>query len=213
MNIINNPDNLDLGEKLNAFRSQTRDMSPMDRGRALDEFDHVRDVHNSFSTDLDRMIVDLRLKQDKAAAEKERREAAAATAAAAANGQRPRKKAKIEEEYDDDNKGFHFVAYVAAGGFVWRMDGMESFPRKLGELSEGTDWISMVLPELSATWESASSRTLEFSLLSLTASTDSEQHAVADEQKITRMREDWGPFIAQLVRIHAEIGDLKEKLS
>lgn len=209
MNIINNCVDLDLGEQLNTFRSQTATMTPMDRGIALDSFDHVRDVHNSFSTGFDHMVVDLRLKQDSKAAEKEKKKAAAA-----AKAKLPRKKAKIEEEFEEEGEGtgFHFVAYVPAGGFVWRMDGMELFPRKLGELSDGIDWIMMVLPELQATWESASSSTLEFSLLSLTAMTDFSS-LEADEEKMARMREDWGPFIAQMVRLHAEKGDLKEKLA
>lgn len=208
MNIINNRGDLNLGEKLNAFRSETTDLSPVDRGIALDGFSHVRDIHNSFSTEFDRMIVDLRLKEDKKIAEQEKKRAAAA-----AKAKRPRKKAKIEEEYyEDEGTGFHFVAYVPAGGFLWRMDGMEPFPRKLGELCDGNDWIMMVLPELQATWESASSTTLEFSLLSLTAMTDS-SHLVADEEKMARTREDWGPFIAQMIRLHAEKGDLKDKLS
>lgn len=210
MNIINNRVDLDLGEKLNSFRSETTNMTPMDRGIALDSFDHVRDVHNSFSTRFDHMVVDLRLKEDSKAAEKEKKKAAAA----AAKAKRPRKKVKIEEDFEEEEEGtgFHFVAYVPAGGFVWRMDGMEPFPRKVGELSDGIDWIMMVLPELQATWESVSSSTLEFSLLSLTAMIDSSS-LEADEEKMTRIREDWGPFIAQMVRLHAEKGDLKEKLA
>jgi ubiquitin carboxyl-terminal hydrolase L5 len=50
MNIINNHSELDLGQRLNDFRTATLNMSPKDRGVALDYFDHVRDVHNSFAT-------------------------------------------------------------------------------------------------------------------------------------------------------------------
>ncbi|KAK5049372.1 hypothetical protein LTR84_004301 [Exophiala bonariae] len=207
MNIINNQDTLDLGEKLNAFRAKTADMSPVDRGFALDHFDHARDVHNSFSTKFDQMVVDVRLKQDAVAHEKQKKKAAAT-----ANSKRPRKKAKIEEEYEDDedDAGFHFVAYVPVGGSVWRMDGMEPLPRKVGEVSDGVDWIMMVLPELQATWESASNTSMEFSLLSLTVRTESSTMK-ADEEKMARVREDWGPFIAHMVKLHAEKGDLKQK--
>lgn len=209
MNIINNQTTLDLGEQLNDFRLKTADMSPMDRGLALDRFDHVRDFHNSFSTSFDRMVVDLRLKQDAIAYEKEQKKKAAA-----ANSKRPRKKAKIEEDSTDDEEdvGFHFVAYVPAGGFVWRMDGMEPLPRKVGSLSDGVDWIMMVLPELQAKWESASNTSMEFSLLSLTALKDFSS-VKADEEKMERVREDWGPFIAHMVKLHAEKGDLRDKLA
>jgi ubiquitin carboxyl-terminal hydrolase L5 len=50
MNIINNHPNVSLGPELNAFRNQTKAMSPKERGLALDHFDHVRDRHNSFAT-------------------------------------------------------------------------------------------------------------------------------------------------------------------
>jgi hypothetical protein len=92
MNIINNRVDLDLGEKLNSFRSETTDMTPMDRGIALDGFDHVRDGHNSFSTRFDQMVVDLRLKEDSKPTEKEKKKAAAAAAKASAHARRPRLK-------------------------------------------------------------------------------------------------------------------------
>ena len=147
------------------------------------------------------MNVDLRLKQDAAAAEKKKKAAAA---------KRPRKRVK-EEEFEDDENGFHFVAYVPAGGFVWRMDGMERLPWKLGALSDGDSWIAMVLPELQSQWESATNSALEFSLLSLTAMTDS-SGLESDAARMMRAREDWGPFIAQMVKIHAEKGSLREML-
>ena len=50
MNIINNRADLNLGIDLNAFRLHTTPMSSKDKGIALDGFDHVRNVHNSFAT-------------------------------------------------------------------------------------------------------------------------------------------------------------------
>ena len=50
MNVINNHEALNLGPRLNDFRTNTLDLSPKDRGLALDQFDHVREVHNSFAT-------------------------------------------------------------------------------------------------------------------------------------------------------------------
>jgi ubiquitin carboxyl-terminal hydrolase L5 len=202
MNIINNRTGLELGPNLNSFRAQTLDMTPKDRGFALDKFDHVRDVHNSFATELDKLNVDMRLKQDYAAAEKEKK---------AAQSRHRHKKRKTYDEYDDEDNGFHFVAYAPAAGSVWKMDGMERLPRKVGNLSEGDSWVAMVLPELQAQLESATNGALEFSLLALTATTDvSDQDA--NRETMARMREDWGPFISTLIRIHVENGTLKEAL-
>jgi ubiquitin carboxyl-terminal hydrolase L5 len=41
----------------------------------------------------------------------------------------PRKK-KSNTEY-----GYHFIAYVPAGGYVWELDGLQYKPRRLGKLS------------------------------------------------------------------------------
>jgi ubiquitin carboxyl-terminal hydrolase L5 len=50
MNIINNHMSLDLGQQLNKFRFDTLSLTPKERGTALDQFDPVRNVHNSFAT-------------------------------------------------------------------------------------------------------------------------------------------------------------------
>ncbi|OAG44034.1 hypothetical protein AYO21_01886 [Fonsecaea monophora] len=194
MNIVNNHATVNLGQPLNDFRATTMHLTPVERGLALDRFDHVRDVHNSFATEFDKMNVDLRLKQDMALAEKKKR---------AANAKRPRKKLKAEDEADEDESGLHFVAYVPAGGVVWRMDGLERLPRKLGCVHEEDSWVAMVLPELQAQLESATTNSLEYSLLSLTALDDSSS-LDADQVKMERTREDWGPFLAQMVKVHAE---------
>lgn len=177
-------------------------MTPKERGLALDAFDHVREVHNSFATDFDKMNVDLRLKQDFIAAEKKKK---------AQQSKRPRKKRKNIEEFDDEENGFHFVAYVPAEGYVWKMDGMEVYPRQVGPLSGADSWVAMVLPELQAQWESASTNDLEFSLLSLTKMRD-KSSLEEDQSRMDRLREDWGPFFAQVIRIHAEKGTLKDLL-
>ena len=49
MNVINNRQDLQLGEQLEQFRTFTAKLSSKDRGLALDAFDHVRNVHNSFA--------------------------------------------------------------------------------------------------------------------------------------------------------------------
>ncbi|RVX74903.1 hypothetical protein B0A52_01180 [Exophiala mesophila] len=201
MNIINNRSGLDLGSSLNEFRAKTIDMTPKDRGIALDRYDHVRDVHNSFSTSIDRMVVDHRLKQDAQAAEKKKK----------AKASKKRKFEDDDEDFEDEENGFHFVAYVPAGSYVWEMDGMELSPQKIGRLDPGTDWIMMTLPVLQATWENATSKATEFSLLSLTSATASSD-VEADRLKMGRAREDWGPFLAHLMRLHADKGDLKELL-
>jgi Ubiquitin carboxyl-terminal hydrolase, family 1 len=52
MNILSNLENanLSLGPEMSQFVNATRAMSSKDKGLALDAFDHVKKVHNSFAT-------------------------------------------------------------------------------------------------------------------------------------------------------------------
>jgi len=70
------------------------------------------------------MNVDLRLKQDAQTAAKKK-------AAACKLKPSPKRRQKVVADVEEDDNGFHFVAYVPAKGVVWRMDGMEAAPRSL----------------------------------------------------------------------------------
>ena len=51
---------------------------------------------------------------------------------------------------------------------------------------------------------------MEFSLLSLTPRSN---EALTEEvEKMQRARENWGPFIAQMLQLHAQKGDLKSMM-
>ena len=47
-------------------------------------------------------------------------------------GRKGDKKKKKKQDEEEEENGFHFIAYVPAAGAVWKMDGMERLPRKLG---------------------------------------------------------------------------------
>lgn len=75
----------------------------------------------------------------------------------------------------------------------------------------GDNWLASAIPDLQARLESVTANQLEFSLLSLTASNDTASLA-RDIDEMQRAREDWSPFIAHMVRLHAAKGDLKTRL-
>lgn len=81
-----------------------------------------------------------------------------------------------------------------------------------GRVSDEGNWLATMVPELQAQWESATLNQLEFSLLSV-ISTNSAATDVHELEKMNRVREDWGPFLAELVRCHAAKGDLASLLS
>lgn len=51
---------------------------------------------------------------------------------------------------------------------------------------------------------------MEFSLLSLTAKSDAA--SLEEAERMRRTRENWGPFVAQMVQLHAQKGDLKSMM-
>jgi hypothetical protein len=160
---------------------------------------------------IDRMIVDSRLKEDVKAAVRKKREEARSSGKGKKRKGRKKKGVAVE---DDNESGFHFVAYVPANGKVWKLDGLERRPQTLGDLDHDSSWLDMVVPDLQMQWETASQSELEFSLLSLISSAEdgAEREKAAELEKATRMREDWGPLIAGLVKLHAEKGTLERNL-
>ena len=156
-------------------------------------------------SEIDMMNVDMRLKEDaQAAARKKSKKSKKA--------KRRRKAAKADDGDDEDN-GFHFIAYVPACGGVWKMDGMERWPQSLGRLEDDSSWLAMVIPDLQKHCESASESRLEFSLLSVVANQQEEASIQKqDLEKAERLREDWSPLMAELIKFYAEKGNLEGNL-
>ena len=46
-----------------------------------------------------------------------------------------RKGAKSTLKKDEEDPGFHFIAYVPINGVVWRLDGLQRQPVNLGKLT------------------------------------------------------------------------------
>jgi ubiquitin carboxyl-terminal hydrolase L5 len=139
-----------------------------------------------------------------------------------------------EDDYNSTENGFHFIAYAPALGSVWKMDGMERAPRSLASTqgestSAGTagngehyqkddstnNWLFSAISDLQQMMSEATADGFEFSLMALTKRTqdDFDANVVAQEaETMRRAREDWGPFIAHMINLHSEKGDLKEMI-
>ena len=70
LNIVNNIKGLQMGKELRDFRDFTNEMDPMSRGDAIDSFDFVKHIHNSFARENDLLIADMHVKQKAAKAKK-----------------------------------------------------------------------------------------------------------------------------------------------
>lgn len=213
MNIINNQSDLDLGTKLNVFREETRALSPKDRGIALDSFDFVRNIHNSFSTEIDKLNVDQLLKDDMVKWERKVRAEQKADNVHRKKRRRvtmdrKRKKDNTEEDYSDN--GFHFIAYAPCDESLWKMDGLEALPKKL-DSSETENWLFTAASDLQCQMQMAAASGFEFSLLALV-----KRHGGMDDANeaanMQRTREDWGPFLSHMVKLHAERGDIRDMM-
>ena len=226
VNILMNAQDLRLSETLSTFRDDTDTLNSKYKGIALDNHLHFRTVHNSFSTKLDRMIVDLLVKED---AQKWKQRKAQQARTATQQGQsaakkrkkgghapftRRRKKAAAVDE--EDENGFHFVAYLEAHNAVWKLDGMQAHPRLVGPIPTDHTWLNVAAEDLLQKMQEALSSGQECSLMSVTKTDiapsldDTQKEAQRLEQ--VRKQEDWAPFIECMLRIHAEKGDLQEML-
>ncbi|TKA27992.1 hypothetical protein B0A50_04058 [Salinomyces thailandicus] len=61
LNIVNNIPGLCLGKELKDFKDFTQDMEPLSRGDAIDSFDFVKRIHNSFARETDLLQADMHL--------------------------------------------------------------------------------------------------------------------------------------------------------
>ncbi|KAL8683070.1 MAG: hypothetical protein Q9186_000980, partial [Xanthomendoza sp. 1 TL-2023] len=143
LNIVNNVPDLKLGDPLQQFKEFTAGFTPALRGDAIGNFEFVKTVHNSFARKMDMLNADLQLKNDASS----------------------RKKSKAKTS-DEDDAGFHFIAFVPVQGRVWKLDGLERQPQNLGPIT-GDDWVLQVAPEIETRMAQYENGQIEFAILSL----------------------------------------------
>jgi ubiquitin carboxyl-terminal hydrolase L5 len=192
LNIVNNIPNLELGQPLESFKDYTRSFDPVARGYAIDSFDFVRKIHNSFARDTDMLVVDslMHEKNDRIIKKQKTQAATAARVAKAAERaaeraaktepnasavrSNPSRRARTsksvveqEEEQESEESGFHFVAYMPIGEDVWKLDGLDSFPTTIGKIHPGHDWMDVVQTSLSVRMAQYEEGQIQFSLMAV----------------------------------------------
>lgn len=129
LNIVNNIPGIDLGDNLQSFKDFTMPFTPALRGDAINNFEFVKRIHNSFARyanildfslfrsdfvrKMDILNSDLQLKIE-ATAKKNR--------------------SKDQDDDDHDDATFHFIAFMPVMGQLWKFDGLERQPQALGML-------------------------------------------------------------------------------
>lgn len=226
LNVILNS-NLTLAEApiLDALRHSCIDKSAKDKGLLIDSHAVLRAIHNSFTTLLDRKIVDVMLKDDAQADTKRRKQANGAVREKRrkrnAFSKKKRSRARLDDNDDDDGdaadeNGYHFVAYIEHAGHLWHLDGTEKHPQDLGRVPETSTWRALAAEHITAQTIEAHEQGSDYSLMSVTRQShvaSDNNNKLADERPRQEQRkDDWAPLIECLLRIHAERGDLNTLL-
>ncbi|KAI5198501.1 cysteine proteinase [Aureobasidium subglaciale] len=195
LNIVNNIQDLELGQPLQSFKDFTESFDPVARGYAIDSFDFVRKIHNSFARDTDMLAIDFSMhertekiakkqktqavtaarvtKAAKKAAEKAAERAANTEPNKGALRSNPSRRARnnkpVIEDVDQESEesGFHFVAYMPIDDDVWKLDGLDSFPTAIGTIEPGQDWLNIVQTSLSVRMAQYEEGQLQFSLMAV----------------------------------------------
>ncbi|KAH0580348.1 hypothetical protein H2248_001851 [Termitomyces sp. 'cryptogamus'] len=155
LNVLLNCPEINVGDDLRKFRTDTEKMSPVMKGLAIANSPLLRKAHNSLARPADirgalNAIALATLDEAKAKAKVKASPATSSTkrgtkpppakrAKTDATGTRssPSKsqlKAKTKPTTQDEEEAYHFIGYVPAYGKVWELDGLKSGPLEVGEL-------------------------------------------------------------------------------
>ncbi|KAG0647183.1 Ubiquitin carboxyl-terminal hydrolase isozyme L5 [Hyphodiscus hymeniophilus] len=160
LNIVMNVPVINLGEDLSAFKAETKGLKPPYRGHTLGENEFIRSIHNSFARRVDMLNADLVLSNDYDTWVKVNNTRKKKGPARQARS----KTTKRKKNNEDEEPGFHFIAYVPINGNVWRLDGMQRQPVNLGEASK--NWIELARENINLRIAQHDSE-LQFNLMAL----------------------------------------------
>jgi ubiquitin carboxyl-terminal hydrolase L5 len=116
-NILMNADGVELGDHLQQFKEFTNEMTPYLRGEAFASFRYVKRIHNSFAKKMDM------LEDDKHLAYKAQHKKT--------SGSRKRSSSSSSQDSIEES-AHHFIAFLPIDGHVWKLDGMDCQPTKIG---------------------------------------------------------------------------------
>ncbi|KAJ7069636.1 ubiquitin C-terminal hydrolase [Mycena amicta] len=153
LNIALNCPDLQIGEELVMFKSETERMSPVMKGLAISSSPFIRTAHRALARPSDlRGALHSAATTTLDAAKKKATKPKATTSKRNTTAKKPKK--ETPQDAEDGEEVYHFIGYVPAHGKVWELDGLKSGPLEVGELSDDpTDaerktWMDVVRPAL-----------------------------------------------------------------
>ncbi|KAK9460067.1 ubiquitin carboxyl-terminal hydrolase [Lipomyces oligophaga] len=138
---------LDIGQHLKQFKEFTTTFNPANRGSALANFDFLRQNHNKYARAAD--LRDTEVQNYICMMERKR-------------------KRKLYQSEDNDT--FHFIAFAPVKGVLWELDGLNSSPSIIGQLSVSDPqifWIQTAMTRIQSKIDQYSSDEIRFSLMSV----------------------------------------------
>lgn len=121
------------------------------------------------------------------------------------NPPRKARNGKVTEVEDStEDEGYHFIAYMPVDNEVWKLDGMDSFPQRLGKIPENSDWLSVVQTALTIRMAQYEEGQIEFSLMAVVKDpVEEDREALAlnikclqcVESKLTEVSPKWKDFL------------------
>ena len=128
---MNVPD-LELGPQLRQFKASTASLPTALRGHKLSADAFIRRTHNSFTRRINHLNADLALENEASRPKPKKSRTGSAATTPRKTGKGKGGKGKGRKKVEVSTYGYHFIAYVPAGGDVWELDGLKSSPHRLG---------------------------------------------------------------------------------
>jgi ubiquitin carboxyl-terminal hydrolase L5 len=157
-NIIMNAKDIELGDRLKAFKEKSSDLIAPHKGHLLCNTTWIRSIHNQFSRRLDLLNADLSLANEVDKLAKQKKKAKKPSGLHVAKKQKKLKKPTSDAAY-------HFVAYVPVDNDVYQLDGLEKAPVSIGKVDRGDDWTAIARPFIESRMLQYQEESLQFNLL------------------------------------------------
>ena len=136
LNILNNAEGVELGEHLANFRDYTKSFTPELKGEALGHFQFVQQIHNSFARCASsRLYIRLKCSVNENYRKMDMLNSDLWMSNQATTTEAARRSSKKKRSTDLDPV-YHFNAFVPIQDVVWKLDGLEKSPQRLGKSTE-----------------------------------------------------------------------------
>jgi ubiquitin carboxyl-terminal hydrolase L5 len=204
---------IDIGEHMRQFKDFTKDLTPYQRGEAFSSWSFVKKIHNSFAKKMDILENDRYLASKVKKAERQKASEVAEAEAAANPKSKKTSKGKdarrdsdqsIDSVENFEESAHHYIAFVPINGEVWKLDGMDYQPTRMGQydVDAPETWIHTISDRVMSLMGAGDDDYGLFAIAQSPMVKIKKQFCVADatrkvvELKLNTVNTDWKLFIS-----------------